>query len=87
MLVADFSPDKIVGRAKEDGIQCVSYETIYAFIKKDRKTGGVLYQYLSTKGKSYRKRDESKDKRGKIKDQVNISKRPKEVEEREFFGD
>jgi IS30 family transposase len=87
MLVADFSPEQIVGRAKEEGIQCVSHETIYAFIKKDRKTGGVLYHHLRTKGKTYRKRGESKDKRGKIKDQVNISQRPKEVEEREFFGD
>lgn len=87
MIVADFSPEQIVGRAKVDGIQCVSHETIYAFIKKDKKTSGTLYLHLRTKGKSYRKRGESKDKRGKIKDLVNISKRPKEVEGRKLFGD
>jgi IS30 family transposase len=87
MIEDDFSPEQIVGRAKDDGIKCVSHETIYAFIKKDRKTGGTLYLHLRTKGKSYRKRGESKDKRGKIKDQVNISERPKEVEDRKSFGD
>ena len=87
MIVADFSPEQIVGRATVDGIHCVSHETIYAFIKNDKKTGGILYLHLRTKGKSYRKKGESKDKRGKIKDQVNISERPKEVEDRRLFGD
>ena len=67
MLVADFSPEQIVRRAKEDGILCVSHQTIYSFINKDRKTGGLLYQHLQRKGKSYRKRGESKDKQGKNK--------------------
>jgi IS30 family transposase len=87
MIRSDLSPEQVVGRSRNDNIQCVSHETIYSFIRKDKKAGGTLYLHLRTKGKSYRKRGDSKDRRGKIKDQINISERPKEVEKRISFGD
>lgn len=43
--------------------------------------------YLRNKGRKYRKRGTSKDKRGIITDRVDIDQRPKIVEESSRFGD
>lgn len=83
----DLSPEQIVGRAKADGIKCVSHEAIYQFVWEDKKKGGLLYQHLRTRGKQYRKRGSSKDKRGLITDRIGIENRPKEVAVKERFGD
>jgi IS30 family transposase len=87
LIEKDFSPEQIVGYSKEVGIPCVSHQTIYDYIYEDKKQKGSLYTHLRSKAKPYRKRGAAKDKRGKITDQVNISERPKEVEERKEVGD
>lgn len=87
MLAKKYSPEQIVGTAKKEGIQCVSHERIYQHIWKDKKQKGVLYLNLRTQGKRYRKRGSAKDKRGIIKDRVDISMRDPIVEQRERFGD
>lgn len=51
-----------------------------------QKEGGKLHENLRRK-KKYRKRLGSMDNRGKIKNQINISKRPKVVDKRERVGD
>ena len=81
------SPEQIVGRAKLEGIDCVSHERIYQYVWADKRKKGKLYTYLRTKGKKYRKRGDYRDKRGMIKDRVCIEKRPQIVEKRERFGD
>jgi len=55
-LAKDYSPEQIVGRAKIDGVDCVSQERIYQHRWLDKKKGGSLYKHLRTKGKKYRKR-------------------------------
>ena len=55
-LAKDYSPEQLVGRAKIDGVDCVSHERIYQHIWLDKKKGGSLYKHLRTKGKKYRKR-------------------------------
>jgi IS30 family transposase len=81
------SPEQIVGEARKDGIACVSHERIYQHIWKDKRKGGKLYENLRTRGKRYRKRGASKDKRGIIRERIDISQRPAVVELRERIGD
>jgi transposase, IS30 family len=83
----EYSPEQINGRAKLDGISCVSHECIYQYIWKDKKHGGRLFEKLRHTGRKYRKRGNSKDKRGTIKDRVSIEQRPTIVDEKVRFGD
>lgn len=86
-LLEDYSPEQIAGRAKRDGLDCVSHERIYQYVWKDKKDKGNLYLHLRRKGRKYRKRGNSKDSRGIIKDRVDISQRPGIVDEKMRFGD
>jgi IS30 family transposase len=87
LIENDFSPEQIVGKSIKDGISCVSHETIYKFVWDDKKQDGCLFTHLRRQGKIYRKRGASKDKRGQIVGRVGIENRPKEVEEKQRFGD
>ena len=87
LIEEDLSPEQIVGKSIKDGFNCVSHETIYKYIWQDKKKGGNLYIHLRTQGKTYRKRGVSKDKRGQIVGRIGIENRPKEVEEKQRFGD
>ena len=64
----------------------MSTESIYQYIWKDNKNGGVLYLHLRNQGKRYRKRGPSKDSRRIIKNRVPIEKRPDIVDKQELFG-
>lgn len=86
-LSQEYSPEQIVGVSQLENIKCVSVERIYQYIWTDKKNGGKLYIHLRNKGRKYRKRGASKDKRGVISDRVDIDQRPKIVEERNRFGD
>ena len=82
-----WSPDQIMGTAREEGIAMLSYVTIYKLIRKDKQQGGELYKYLRHSGKKYKKRYGSSDKRGQIPDKIPIEERPKEVELKQRIGD
>ena len=86
-LAKKYSPEQIVGVAKKQGVACVSHERIYQHIWKDKRKKGNLYDHLRTTGKRYRKRGAAKDSRGIIPDRVDISQRPKVVDDRERAGD
>jgi len=87
LLLEDYSPEQIVGTSKKQGIECVSVERIYQHVWDDKKAKGDLHTHLRRKGRKYRKRGNSKDSRGIIKDRVSISQRPDIVEKRSRFGD
>ena len=87
LIKEDFSPEQIVGKSKRDNITCVSHETIYKYIWKDKKDKGDLYVHLRHKGKIYRKRGAFKDKRGQIVGRNGIENRPEEVKTRHRIGD
>ena len=86
-LGSKYSPEQIVGQALKDGVDCVSHERIYQHIWADKHKKGTLYTHLRTRGKRYRKRGNSKDSRGIVKDRVDIDERPAVVEERQRIGD
>ena len=83
----DLSPEQIYGRAKIEGVKCVSHETIYQYIWQDKMQGGNLYKHLRRQGRRYRKRGNLKDSRGIIKNRVSIDERPEIVDKKSRFGD
>lgn len=86
-LTMDYSPEQAYGRAKIDGKEMVSIERIYQYVWLNKRKGGILYKYLRTKGKKYKKRSHLKDNRGLIIDRVDIDKRPAIVESKDRLGD
>ena len=86
-LSKDFSPEQIAGRAKVDGVTCVSHESIYQYIWDDKRKKGDLHTHLRHKGRKYQKRGNKTDKRGCIKNRVSIDQRPAIVDEKKRFGD
>lgn len=65
----------------------VSHETIYKYIWKNKRHGGVLYKELRHNGKKYNKRSKGTAGRGSIPNRVDIAQRPPIVEEKSRFGD
>lgn len=84
-LKKGWSPEKISGRMKIDGLSSISHETIYQYIY--RRNNEELHQYLRHKNKKYTKRTASHRQRGHIKDRVSIDERPDIVEEKSRIGD
>ena len=82
LLQKKWSPEQICGYIKRQGRECVSHETIYAFIRTDRKCGGMLWKLCRHAMKKRRKTD--KGKRIPIKDRVSIDLRPEEADGTRF---
>jgi len=87
LLKEDYSPEQVVGILKKEQKETVSTERIYQHIWADKALGGKLHTHLRRQGRKYRKRGNSKDSRGIIKNRVSIDKRPAIVTKRERFGD
>jgi IS30 family transposase len=87
LIREDLSPEQVVGHCKKKGFFCVSVESIYLHIWKDKKNQGNLYKHLRRKGRRYKKRGALNTGRGQIADRVGIEKRPPIVEEKSRFGD
>lgn len=87
LIREDLSPEQIVGYCKKNGVFCVSVESIYLHIWKDKKNRGDLYKHLRRKGRRYKKRGAINTGRGQIADRVGIEKRPLIVEDKSRFGD
>lgn len=90
-LTEEHSPEQIAQRMKIDpqwhGPK-VSHERIYQHIWRDKAQGGNLYKHLRIGGtKQRRKRRNSRDMRGTIKNRVGIQHRPEIVERKIRVGD
>lgn len=86
-LREDWSPQQISRTFARCGIGPVSHETIYQHIYQNKRRGGDLHRHLRHRCKSYRKRGEGRERRGRLKDQVMIDERPSVVEQRSRIGD
>ena len=90
-LHQEHSPEQIAERMKLDlgwHGPTVSHERIYQHIWQDKAWGGMLYKHLRIAGtKQRRKRRNSRDMRGTIKNRVGIEDRPKIVERKTRIGD
>jgi len=81
-----WSPEQIAGRARSMHKACMSKETIYRYIKRDRRAGGQIWRQLRIMSKFGRKRRGSPATRGRLVGKRHISKRPKVVELRVRMG-
>ncbi len=86
-LKEDWSPEQIAGRLFKDKSISISHETIYQFIYKNKRNGGLLYKKLRHRNKKYHKRSNDYQRRGTIIGRIMIDKRPKIVEEKSRIGD
>ncbi len=90
-LAEEHSPEQIAERMKLDHGwhgPTVSHERIYQHIWQDKAHGGMLYKHLRIGGtKQRRKRRNSRDMRGTIKNRVGIQERPNIVERKIRIGD
>jgi transposase, IS30 family len=83
-----WSPEQIVGRCLLDGIPMVSHETIYKYIYTiDKSNQGSMISNLRQSHRTRRRRRNSKDKRGTIKERISIDNRPEIVDLQERYGD
>jgi IS30 family transposase len=81
-----WSPEQIAERLKLEGKLSISHETIYRWIRRDRKKDGKLYTYCRIMPKYARKGYGVKDSRGRQEGKRHISQRPAEVETRLVVG-
>lgn len=86
-LSMDWSPEQIKGDCRAKGVDCVSHETIYQMIWKDKEDGGTMYTHLRRKGRRKAKRGSKNQYRGLIPNRVDIDDRPSVVDEKARFGD
>jgi IS30 family transposase len=85
-LRQEWSPKQIVGTRTIEGLRTMSYETIYRWIRADRKRGGVLWRHMRHMSKLGRKRRGSPQTRGRLLGKRHISERPAHVELRREVG-
>lgn len=76
-----WSPEQIVGRFKKENIKCVSVETIYKYIRKNREL--KKYMRFMPKGGSGRLKQRSQAKNSRL----SIHQRPKIINDRKRIGD
>lgn len=82
-----WSPEQIKGYCDANSIEMVSHERIYQFIWEDKRLGGILYKYLRTGDRKYRKRYGSGKAIRGIVNRVSIEERPEIVGQKLRFGD
>ena len=83
----ELSPQQVVDYLAEHKKLSLHHETIYQLIYADKAAGGDMYTHMRIASKAYRKRYGHNDRRGKIKDRVDIDMRPAVVDRRNRVGD
>ena len=83
----DFSPEQVAGFLARNHNLKISHETIYKHIWSDKKNCGTLYRHLRHSSRKNRKRYGTKQRRGRIKNQVSIDLRPPIVDAKARIGD
>jgi len=76
LLVEQWSPEQAAGHLRRHGQLAISHETIYRYIYRDKRAGGLLYQHLRGTPKLRRKRYGRYDSRGRLAGKRMISERP-----------
>lgn len=83
-LKIGWSPEVIAGRIKKDLKKSISFKTIYRYIWHSKLSGDKLYKLLPHHGKKYKY---GSSKKTTIPNRVDISQRPKIVEDKTRIGD
>ena len=86
LLRRKWSPQQIVGRRRATGQLTMSKETIYRYVRRDRRSGGELWRQLRIVSKFGRKHRGSPATRGRLVGKRHISERPARVQARAELG-
>jgi transposase, IS30 family len=81
-----WSPKQIAGRLRLEHRRTMSPETIYRYLRRDKRAGGKLWTDLRILSKFGRKHRGSPATRGKLAGKRCISQRPAAVDRRQQFG-
>lgn len=87
LIRQELSPQQVVDYLKRNKGLSLHHETVYQLVYADKANGGDLFTHLRVASKPYRKRYGAYDRRGKIKNRVDIDDRPAVVDERSRVGD
>lgn len=82
LVCEQWSPEQIKGWMERNGEKCVSVETIYQYIRFDRKCGGELYKHCRHRLKNIRRTAQTAHTA--IKDRVMIEQREEEADGTRF---
>jgi IS30 family transposase len=85
LLREGLSPDQVSGRLRLEGRLDISHESVYRFIRRDKRQGGRLFRLLRQPSK-WRKRHPGAEKRGRLSGKRHISERPATVSLRQEIG-
>jgi transposase, IS30 family len=86
LLMRKWSPGQIAGRKRLMHVATMSKETIYRYVKRERRAGGHTWRQLRILSKFGRKRRGSPATRGRLVGKRHISERPAAVELRRQIG-
>lgn len=86
LLQRKWSPAQIVGRRRALSQPTMSKETIYRYVWRERRAGGLLWKSLRILSKFGRKRRGSPATRGRLIGKRHISQRPAHVQQRRQLG-
>jgi len=86
LLRRKWSPQQIVGRRRTQGKRTMSKETIYRYVRRERRAGSELWRHLRIVSKFGRKHRGSPATRGRLVGKRHISERPAQVQERAELG-
>ena len=81
-----WSPEQVSKRLCDEKRLSISHDTIYRYVKTDKRQGGDLYTHLRHSRKQKRKAYGSADSRGVLRDKRHISERPSGAENRSRLG-
>ena len=81
-----WSPKQITGRRRLDKRRPISHETIYRYVRRERRRGGELWRQMRVMSKIGRKKRGSPVTRGRLLGKRHISQRPRAVEHRKQIG-
>lgn len=87
LIRQELSPQQAVDYLRRYKKLSLHHETVYQLIYDDKARGGDLYMHLRVASKPYRKRYGAYDRRGQIKNRVDIDERPAVVDRRNRMGD
>jgi IS30 family transposase len=86
LLEALYSPEQIGGYLRRLGLFSICHETIYRYVRADKREGGTLYRYLRQGHRRRRKRYERRLPRQSQLHKRRIDQRPTCVERRTTIG-
>lgn len=85
LLRRKWSPKQISGR-RLHGVRTISHETIYRYVRQERRRGGELWRHMRVMSKVGRKRRGSPATRGRLVGKRHISERPRSAQSRRWIG-